>query len=117
MFPVPWDQAWSPAPTAHMFKEGSQGPETVSCIFGNGTLASSPSFSSAGQDTVKLGGARASEIRLYPRISDSQSHRLPLQVWFGFAYCFLGAAEAGRDQVTRGHLSLHVTSLSAALQS
>lgn len=57
MLPVPWDQAWSPELTAHMFQEGLQGPETVSYIFGNGTLASSSSFSSAGQDTVKLSGA------------------------------------------------------------
>lgn len=57
MLPVPWDQAWSPELRAHMFQEGLQGPETVSYIFGNGTLASSSSFSSAGQDTVKLSGA------------------------------------------------------------
>lgn len=115
IFLVPWDQAWSPERPAHVFKACLQGPETVFYTLDSGILASSPSFTSAGQGTVKLGEAWASEISLYPRMSDSQSHILPLQVWFGFAYCRLGEAEeqAGRDQVTRGH----VTSLSASLQS
>lgn len=78
IFLVPWVQAWSPELIAHMFKEGLQGPETVSYTFGNGTFASSPSFSSAGQDTVKLGGACASEISLYPRMPNLQPHLLPL---------------------------------------
>lgn len=57
----------------------------------------SSSFSPAGQGTVKLGRAWASEISLYPGMSDSQPHLLLLQVWFGFAYCFLGEAEGQEE--------------------
>lgn len=95
VFLVPWDQAWSPELIACMLKEGLQGPETDSYTFGNGTLASSPSFSSAGTYTARWGQGFRDQLVLQDVTASSPA--LTGLVWV----CLLPSGEAEEQEKTR----------------